>query len=417
MNYYILPKNNITIDIDCKKIEHELCSPYVSKSLFNSLNIMQQQLNIYDDTIVTEMKQILNTYEFVSTNVPQTNLSVSKVKPESHIFYELMEIFYTLNICEIIKNKPKITSSHFSPNYTSSSYLFNLMREEYDDNYVIHDFNTKKIINYVSSNNIEKNDILFFEFKKEDYQNLYDYFNNLVIVLYVILKTQNSNGISIIKIDNIFYKLIVDILYVLSGIYDKVYIIKPSVSNIMNNERYIICKNFISKNHNYLEDKIYEIIQNMNINETHLLIDINSHFVINSFIGNSMPYYFINKIEESNIVIGQQQLENYILMINIIKNKNKEEKLEPIKRTNIQKCIQWCERYKIPHNKFMDKTNIFLNDRMMSRINYDLEDQHDEQNKEQSEIIVNNIYDFENDNDNEIIDYETDNMVLEMNEL
>ena len=29
-------------------------------------------------------------------------------------------------------------------------------------------------------------------------------------------------------------------------------------------------------------------------------------------------------------------------------------------RTNINKCIQWCDKYKIPYNKFTDKVNIFL---------------------------------------------------------
>ena len=73
-----------------------------------------------------------------------------------------------------------------------------------------------------------------------------------------------------------------------------------------------------------------------------------------------MRYYFINKIEESNIIIGHQQLEFIDQIINIVKNKNKDDKIETIKRQNIQKCIQWCEKYKIPHNKFLDKTNIFL---------------------------------------------------------
>ena len=48
------------------------------------------------------------------------------------------------------------------------------------------------------------------------------------------------------------------------------------------------------------------------------------------------------------------------MIINILKNKNKEEKIEIIKKSNIQKSISWCEKYKIPFNKFSEKTNIFL---------------------------------------------------------
>ena len=46
--------------------------------------------------------------------------------------------------------------------------------------------------------------------------------------------------------------------------------------------------------------------------------------------------------------------------MSIYKNKNKNDKIESIKKTNIQKSISWCEKYKIPCNKFAEKINIFL---------------------------------------------------------
>jgi hypothetical protein len=42
------------------------------------------------------------------------------------------------------------------------------------------------------------------------------------------------------------------------------------------------------------------------------------------------------------------------------KNKNREDKIEILKRTHIQKCINWCEKNQLPYNKFTDKLNIFL---------------------------------------------------------
>jgi hypothetical protein len=82
---------------------------------------------------------------------------------------------------------------------------------------------------------------------------------------------------------------------------------------------------------------------------------------IHSIIENEIPYYFSNKIEEINAVIGQQQLEAYDQIINIFKNKNKDDKIETLKRNHIQKCIQWCEKNQLPHNKFVERINIFLN--------------------------------------------------------
>ena len=61
-----------------------------------------------------------------------------------------------------------------------------------------------------------------------------------------------------------------------------------------------------------------------------------------------------------NIISGQQQLESLDLIINILKNKNKEEKIETMRKTNIHKSVLWCEKHKIPCNKFTEKTNIFL---------------------------------------------------------
>lgn len=61
-----------------------------------------------------------------------------------------------------------------------------------------------------------------------------------------------------------------------------------------------------------------------------------------------------------NITIGQQQLEALDQIISILKNKNKDDKIETIKKSNIQKSVSWCEKYKIPCNKFTEKINIFL---------------------------------------------------------
>jgi hypothetical protein len=66
-------------------------------------------------------------------------------------------------------------------------------------------------------------------------------------------------------------------------------------------------------------------------------------------------------LEELNIIIGHQQLEFMDQLISLYKNKNREDKIESLKKSNIQKCIQWCDKFKIPYNKFTDKVNIFLN--------------------------------------------------------
>ena len=85
-----------------------------------------------------------------------------------------------------------------------------------------------------------------------------------------------------------------------------------------------------------------------------------SNHYIKHILNFNIPYYFKLKINDLNIIIGQQQLESLDQIIGIYKNKNKDEKLELIKKLNIQRSVAWCEKYKIPCNKFTEKINIFL---------------------------------------------------------
>jgi hypothetical protein len=166
------------------------------------------------------------------------------------------------------------------------------------------------------------------------------------------LVKQKNNGSCIIKIDDLFYKPILDVIYILSSLYDKLYIIKPNTTPITNSEKYIVCKYFIynyEKIHLYTE-KLSTFVEDFE--------KFNNSMNITCLVKNQITYYFLNKIEETNIIFGQQQLEALDKIVSILKNKNKEEKFETLKKNNLYKCINWCEKYKIPYNKFSE--NIFL---------------------------------------------------------
>ena len=366
MNYYILPKNNLTTDIFLSTNSKQVM-PFVSYSLIYHLNDIYSNILKLEPQLDPEQKphitieyinKIVNPFEFIHTNVPGTILSVSKVKPESSLFFDLMEIFQICNITEILSEMSKINIANFTTNFTSTNYLLNMLREDNEDITVNESFDFNVLCEkYIRGTAVMKIDLMIFEFKEEDYMNINQYIKNVLLTFYIIIKYQAANGSAIIKLENIFYKVIVDIILSLSGIYKKVYLIKPSISRITKGERYIICN-----------DLDYDLITRTNIleqlEEKLKGVLLNSGPVnIHSLLKNEIPYYFLNKIEESNAVIGQQQLESYDQIINIFKNKNKEDKIESLKRNHIQKCIQWCEKNQIPHNKFTDKINIFLNTR------------------------------------------------------
>jgi len=167
--------------------------------------------------------------------------------------------------------------------------------------------------------------------------------------LIILLQKQKKSGSCVIKIDGLFYRSMVDVVYLLSSLYERIYIIKPNTSSVTSSERYIVCKYFLC-----------------DLQKVKCYIEMLSEFLlakekkINSLTKCEIPYYFINKLEEANIIVGQQQIESLDLIVNILKNKNKEDKIETLKKNNLQKCIHWCEKYRIPCNKFSEKTNIFL---------------------------------------------------------
>ncbi len=348
MSYYILPKINNQIVIKPSKTHINDLQPYISHSLLQYVNTINSQINYNilnsNDLSFNQIVKFINPCEYIFSKIPGSKYSVSKLKPSSNLFYDFLEICNTLNIFETYENA-SINSLHISENKNDSIECFEMLRENYEDNitsYSKFKFQEIEIIN-------EKFQILVFE---KSFVDLNNYFTYLASCMLTIIKCQMKNGSCIIKIDNTCYKPVIDLLYFLSSLYDKVYILKPNSSNITTFEKYIICKNYQCKtdfsNINYYTLK--SIVENND----------NNSDVISAFLNYETPYYFLSKIEDINVIIGYQQIESLDLISNIVKNKNREDKIETLKKTNILKSISWCEKYKIPCNKFAEKVNIFL---------------------------------------------------------
>jgi len=363
MNYYTIPKNTCPLQLQVKTSTTIL--PYISYSVFEYINDIQRQLNkvkhennINDEFTIDYINKIVNPFEFIHTIVPGSAISVSKVKPESKIFFELMELLNLFCINDFFASKHKIHIAHLTPNHSSSDYLLNMYREDNDDTVLCCPFDYKLLCDiFINSEYHNKFDLFICELNENDYDDTQTYTANMLLLLSIIVKHQSNNGICIIKLDNVFFKPIIDIIFSLTTLYDKVNLIKPIISDISKGERYIICKTF---NHNMVSTQLVEQISKLQL---FLTSHDKEKGVVSSIIDNDLSYLFLNKLEESNAVIGQQQLEAYDQIINIYKNKNKEDKVETLKRNHIQKCINWCEKYQLPHNKFIDKINIFLNNK------------------------------------------------------
>jgi hypothetical protein len=347
--YYILPKNNTPLKLffsfNETETDTESNQVFISDTLVHSLTYIKNHIQNYNPIEIAEISKNINPYEFIFTNVltDNTNMSISKIKPSSNIFFELIEIIQSLFLFENPFFNKNVNILHVSnANHKSSiELLINTIRnkEQYnDDKY----FNSFDDYDYEDRppDNIEKVIYDFIMLECIENQN-----HKIIISLKIILSSLSLGGTAIIKIPSLYHKVVVDFLFIVCNVFEKVQLIKPLVSNILTNEKYIVCNNYqgISK---------YDFLNND---------EYNGSKSVSSLLQTSLPSFFISKIEEFNVIYGQQQLEAYDQLINIINNKNKHDKIEALKKINIQKSIAWCDKYKIPCNKFIEKYNIFLN--------------------------------------------------------
>ena len=388
MSYYILPSFSCNLEVNNISILLGNNEEIISKSLFNYLNFMKQQIDTYEHAWDI-YKKYTNPYEYIHSLIPNFKQSVSKLKPISRSFYKLIEIFNMLRLDEDFGNS--INTFHLAEGPGGFIEAMTLLRQQFkNDKYygmTLINENCNIIPGWRKSLNfLSKYDNIFLEYgidKKGDLFNIdnlwycynkyrgtidlitgdggFDFSvdfnkqeinaNKLIFCqMCFAIAMQKKNGSFILKIFDVFTNATIDILYILSQLYKKIYIVKPNTSRYANSERYVICKYF-------KDDNILPILTKL----TSIYPFINANISIKRFLQIDIPYIFINKLEDINAIIGQQQLENILTTFYLIEN-SKEEKIDTIKKNNIQKCIQWCIKYKIPYNKNCQSLNIFYKD-------------------------------------------------------
>jgi 23S rRNA U2552 (ribose-2'-O)-methylase RlmE/FtsJ len=372
----------------------------INNTLYSYLNSIKLEIDKYNNKWDI-YKKYTNTYEYIHTIVPNTKQSVGKIKPLSRSYYKMIEIIKTHNIfndCDENNSNSinynltnKIKSFHLAEgpggfiealvnirNNKNDIYYGMTLQNNNDINipgwktslYFLN--NNKNVIIENSFDNdgnlMSKNNLLYCYSKYKGTIDIvtgdggFDFsidFNKQEVLSFKLIlcqvifniAIQKYNGYFILKVFDLFTQPSVELLYILSSVYDKVYISKPNTSRCANSEKYIICKNFkLSElNRDLLLNELINVYDNINDN----------NLLIKSLLNVDLPYYFLNKIEEINAIFGQQQIENISLTISLLES-NKPDKIENMKKNNILKCISWCQKYKIQHNKTIQNLNIFL---------------------------------------------------------
>ena len=132
-------------------------------------------------------------------------------------------------------------------------------------------------------------------------------------------------------------------MYLLSTMYENVYVVKPNTSRYPNSERYIVCINFLHTDSTPYISMFEKVMADICAN-------VEGQFIKSFFNNIKIPMFYYNKLEECNSIIGSIQIENIYNTLSLIENKNKTEKISYFMNTNVKKCIQWCVKNKMEYN-------------------------------------------------------------------
>jgi 23S rRNA U2552 (ribose-2'-O)-methylase RlmE/FtsJ len=388
MSYFLLPNIINTISPENLEIEKNQSDYIISKSLARYLNSMKTQIDNYPNEW-DQYKKYTNPYEYIHTPIPYSKLSVCKLKPLSRSFFKLIEIF---NIFNIDFGSNPITSFHLAEgpggfvealityrennntvNNKDIYYGMTLINDD-DENipgwkkskYFLNKHQNVKIVtgkdktgNLLNVDNLWfcydnfKNSVDLitgdggFDFSTNFNQQEHLSVNLIFSQIVYALAMQKKGGMFVQKIFDIFTQITIELLYILSSLYEKCYIVKPHASRCANAEKYIVCKNFKLDNTYDLIKKFSDFFSYLDDKPIYKILNI------------KLPYLYINKIEDINAILGQQQLENILSTLHILDN-NKPDKLDTIKKNNILKCIQYCIKNKLPYHKNINQHNMFV---------------------------------------------------------
>jgi 23S rRNA U2552 (ribose-2'-O)-methylase RlmE/FtsJ len=330
-------------------------------------------------------KKYTNPYEYIHTVSPFKKKAVSKHKPLSRSFFKMVEMMQTFKM----QFRGPIRTFHLAEGPGGFIEAVRHLRDNKDDLYIgmtlLDDKKGdssipawKKSDGFLKSNpnvflengadgtgNIlsfenfehvvakypEKMDLITadggFDFSVDFNQQEIFIGNLLFAQMAFAVCLQKYKGKFVLKIFDCFMQHTIDILYILSSFYEKVYIMKPNTSRYANSERYVVCIGFLYDNSASFYPFISSAFQSMTTR-------------VHRFLNIPVSNVFIKKLEEYNAIFGQKQIQNIHFTLSLIENKPKYDKLESLIQNNIEKCMDWCERYSLPYNVMNVPTNIFL---------------------------------------------------------
>jgi len=373
-----------TIDI---KYKNEIAKPYIN----NTENIELKKIkNLLDDGKYQKhwdkFKKLTNPYEFIFISKKKhTNKGISKYIPFSRSYFKLWEILKKFQLIDHLHHK-NIKTAHIAEGPGGFMECLvnyrNIYKHDNNKNNVfgitLKSMN-KNIPGWIKAKRfIKKNDITI-SYGKDNTGNIYNienilYFANVIgkdkcdfitsdggfdfsvdyntqeqqayrllfCELVMAFSIQKIGGTQIIKIFDTFTPLTIKLLYLVSTLYNNVYIYKPLTSRPANSEKYIIAKGFKGIDSNYLKS-LYSIVAKWED------IKKNGYSIIDLF-KEEIPKTFESAIETFNKEFVKKQISFMKKTLYLIDNKPDVKTYNHIIQSLIQNATEWCNQYDITVN-------------------------------------------------------------------
>ena len=383
--------NDIDISLSLS-ISNNIPANALNNEIFTKLNKYKSMIDTVTNIKIWDYcKKLSNEYELLHHCIKHknSNLGIANYDPISRSFFKMWEICHDFNIIDV--NKNKIVYGALAEGPGGFIECFNFYRRRFTK------FQPDDVVNCITlkpyNNDIpgwKKSQRIFREcnnynvsYGEDDTGDLYnidnikdfkkyfvdekadivtadggfdfsnDYSNQEVSAFRLIfcevvtgLSILKNGGNMVIKIFDLFSYPSIDLLYILTTLFDNLHIIKPFTSRSANSEKYILCKGFRGIRDNYLES-LYEMVEELSI------VDQQNKFV-KRLISNDIPKDFLDIIQASNIYFISKQIASLIKGLSYVKDKLNNDDINDIKQQQTIYSLAWCKKYNFPKIQDVD---------------------------------------------------------------
>lgn len=349
---------------------------YTNKTLRKYIHTIKREI---DHCLIEweKNKRKLNPYEYINTPFDTFSPCICTYKPISRAFFKLLEI---LNSYPFLFPKV-IQSFHLAEGPGGFIEAIQFCRKNSKDTYygmtLIDNKKDIPLWNKCERSLMKMNQNIIIEsgdgtgnlyhlanllYVKQHYEHSMDFitadggfdysvdFNNqeessLHLIFSEIcfaIMMQKKGGHFVLKVFDTFSSSTIELIYLLTYLYEDVILTKPMTSRPANSEKYVICSKFkMVSNIEAIKDRICEMYTTIQENPYQSILQM------------EIPNLFLNKIKEINSIFGQSQVSTILSVLTYITDEKKGEKMEQLRKSHVHKCVKWCKKNNMEiHDKY-----------------------------------------------------------------